>query len=330
MSKSTRRPPVNGKDVHVIDEDGPAELVMLAAVARRHYLQQQSKVEIAEELGISRFKVARMLEAARERGLVRIEIVRQGSLDVDASARLQEKFGLVHAVVVDAADAEPVAVRQQLGRAAADLLAEVLVDGDVLGLPWSRNVHSMVASLTSLPRVDVVQLTGAIALPDFDSSAVDIVRRAARLSGGRAHVFYAPFVLDSKSSADALRRQRGVVDGLARASAVTKAVVGIGAWQAGQSTIHDLLDDAEQRDLARRGVVGELAGIFFDGSGKPLRPKVAARLITMDPDDLVRVPEVIAVASGAAKAAAVRAALDGGLVHGLVVDVNLADVLLAD
>ena len=312
-----------------MDDDGPAELVMLAAVARRHYLQNQSKVEIADELGISRFKVARMLESARERGLVRIEIVRQGSLDVDLSARLQERFGLAHAVVVDTADADPGAVRHQLGRAAAELLSEVLVDGDVLGLPWSRNVHAVVAALTSLPRVEVVQLTGAIALPDFDSSAVDIVRRAARLSGGKAHVFYAPFVLDSKSSADALRRQPAVVDGLARAATVTKAVVGIGAWQPRESTIHDLLDEGERRDLTRRGVIGELAGIFFDGTGKPLRPKVAARLITMDPDDLARVPEVIAVVSGASKSTAVRAALDGGLVQGLVVDATLADVLLA-
>lgn len=309
--------------------DGPAELVMLAAVARRHYLQNQSKVEIADELGISRFKVARMLETARERGLVRIEIVRQGSLDVDASARLQERFGLAHAVVVDTADADTGAVRHLLGRATADLLSEVLVDGDVLGLPWSRSVHAVVAALSSLPRVEVVQLTGAIALPDFDSSAVDIVRRAARLSGGKAHVFYAPFVLDSRSSADALRRQPAVVDGLARASTVTKAVVGIGAWSHGESTIHDLLDDAEQRDLAGRGVIGELAGIFFDRFGKALRPKVAARLITLDPDDLARVPEVIAVVAGASRAKAVRAALEGGLVQGLVVDATLADVLLA-
>ena len=320
--------PVNGKDGHV-DDDGPAGLVMLAAVARRHYLQNQSKVEIAQELGISRFKVARMLEAARERGLVRIEIVRQGSLDVDLSARLQERFGLAHAVVLDTADADPGTVRHQLGRAAAELLSEVLVDGDVLGLPWSRNVHAMVGALTGLPRVDVVQLTGAIALPDLDSSAVDIVRRAARVSGGKAFVFYAPFVLDSKTSADALRRQPAVLDSLTRASAVTKAVVGIGSWQPGESTIHDLLDEVEQRDLAAHGVVGELAGIFFDADGKPLRPKVAARLITMDPDDLQRVAEVIAVVSGASKSGAVRAALEGGLVQGLVIDATLADVLLA-
>ncbi|MEP6854320.1 MAG: sugar-binding domain-containing protein [Pedococcus sp.] len=310
-------------------DEGPAGLVLLAAVARRHYLQDQSKVEIADELGISRFKVARLLDLARERGLVRIEIVRQGSLDVDSSARLQERYGLVHAVVVDTADADLDAVRQLLGRAAADLVSEVVVEGDVLGLPWSRNVHAVVGALKSLPPVEVVQLTGAIALSDFDSSAVDIVRRAARLGGGRAHVFYAPFVLDTKGSADVLRRQPAVAEGLAQAAAVTKAVVGIGHWASGGSTIHDHLKPAEQADLAGRGVVGEIAGVFFDAQGNTLRPKVAARLITIDAEALAAIPEVIAVASGAAKGPAVRAALEGRLVQGLVVDHQLADTLLA-
>jgi hypothetical protein len=44
-------------------------------VARRYYLQEQSKVDIAALLGISRFKVARLLDEARSTGLVRIEIV---------------------------------------------------------------------------------------------------------------------------------------------------------------------------------------------------------------------------------------------------------------
>lgn len=311
-----------------MSDDGPAGLVLMAAVARRHYLQDRSKVEIAHELGISRFKVARLLDEARERGLVRIEIARHGTLDIDASARLQEEFGLAHAVVVDATGADAEVVRQQLGRATADLLSEVLRKGDVLGLPWSRNVHAVVAGLSALPEVEVVQLTGAIELPDFESSAVDIVRRAARVSGGPARVFYAPFVLDSKAGADTIRRQPAVAHGLARASAVTTAVVGIGGWASGESTIHDLLSQDEQRTLAGRGVVGEVAGVFFDVNGKPLRPKVAARLITLSADDLAAIPEVIAVVSGTSKAPAVRAALKGGLVQGLVVDTTLAQALL--
>ena len=278
-------------------ELGPAELVLTAAVARRHYLHRQSKVEIAEELGISRFKVARMLDAAREMGLVRIEIVRQGTLDLDLSAHL---------------------------------LQEVVTARDVIGLPWSRTVHAVVGALESLPPVEVVQLTGAIVLPDFDSSAVDIVRRASRLADGTSRVFYAPFVLDDAASAEALRRQPPVAEGLARASSVTIAVVGIGGWAPGESTIHDLLGAEERDELAQAGVVGELAGVFFDRQGRVCRPAVTARLITISEAGLRGIREVIAVVSGAAKQEAVRAALQGDLVQSLVTDSELAQALLAE
>jgi DNA-binding transcriptional regulator LsrR (DeoR family) len=280
-----------------VAELGPAELVLTAAVARRHYLHHRSKVEIAEELGISRFKVARMLDAAREMGLVRIEIVRQGTLDLDLSAHL---------------------------------LQEVVTARDVIGLPWSRTVHAVVGALESLPPVEVVQLTGAIVLPDFDSSAVDIVRRASRLADGTSRVFYAPFVLDDAASAEALRRQPPVAEGLARASSVTIAVVGIGAWAPGESTIHDLLGAEERDELAQAGVVGELAGVFFDRQGRVCRPAVTARLITIGEAGLRGIREVIAVVSGAAKQEAVRAALQGDLVQGLVTDSELAQALLAE
>ena len=35
----------------------PAQLILIASVARRYYLEGKSKIEIAEELGLSRFKV---------------------------------------------------------------------------------------------------------------------------------------------------------------------------------------------------------------------------------------------------------------------------------
>ena len=53
---------------------GPRELLQLAAVASQYYLDGRSKVEIGQDLGLSRFKVARMLQEARERGIVQIQI----------------------------------------------------------------------------------------------------------------------------------------------------------------------------------------------------------------------------------------------------------------
>ena len=47
---------------------------MVAAVARRYYLDGMSKGEIARDLKLSRCQVARLLDVARSSGLVRIEI----------------------------------------------------------------------------------------------------------------------------------------------------------------------------------------------------------------------------------------------------------------
>jgi len=102
---------------------GPAELVLMASVARRYYLDGQSKIEIAEHTKLSRFKVARLLEKARATGLVRIEIGFAGPIDVQLSDRLQEAYGLRTSVVLDVPDDDLVGLRGQLGRTTAELLS---------------------------------------------------------------------------------------------------------------------------------------------------------------------------------------------------------------
>ena len=117
---------------------GPAELVQAAAMARRFYLEGKSKIQIAEEFGVSRFKVARVLETALERDLVRIEIRVPAELDAERSDALRARYGLRHAVVVESpAEAEETPDPENLGEVAADLLGELVNEGDVLGASGS-------------------------------------------------------------------------------------------------------------------------------------------------------------------------------------------------
>src|SRR5687768_14755669 len=114
------------------DSPGPAQVVLTASIARRYFLDGRSKIEIAEEFGLSRFKVARLLDAARESGLVRIEIRHPGQIDVDLSAQLRDRYGLQHAVVMDLPDDDAESLREHVGRAAARLLTEIITPEDVL------------------------------------------------------------------------------------------------------------------------------------------------------------------------------------------------------
>src|SRR3954467_14891147 len=107
---------------------GPASLVLSATVARRYYFDEVSKSDIAAELGLSRFKVARLLDHARATGLVRIELDYRGELDLDLSARLGTAYGLRHSIVIDSAQDDEDVLRANLGRAAAELLSEIVTE----------------------------------------------------------------------------------------------------------------------------------------------------------------------------------------------------------
>ena len=188
---------------------GPSQLVLTASVARRYYLDNRSKTELAQEFRISRFKVARLLEAARSSGLVRIDIGWAGVIDVELSVLLKERFCLQHSVVIDVPEGNDAELRRQLGTAAAELLEEIVTTEDVLGLAWARSVSAMTGALRRMAATPVVQLTGALSHPDIEDSSIELVREVAQISGGPAYLFYAPLVVPDAATANALRRQPG-------------------------------------------------------------------------------------------------------------------------
>lgn len=308
---------------------GPARLVLTASVARRYYLDGRSKIEIAEEFALSRFKVARLLEDARSSGLVRIEISHPGVVDVELSARLMETLGLTHCVVTDTPEDHPASLREHLGAAAAGLLTEIVTPDDVLGLSWARSVSAMATALGRLATVPVVQLTGALARPGVDDSSIELVREVARVSGGPAYFFYAPMAVPDAATARALRQQPEVARAFSLIGSVTKAVAGVGAWEPEQSTLYDATGETERTELARLGVTADVSGVLIDARGEPIVAALTERMIGITAAQMQAIPEVIGIVYGLAKVHAVLAAVRSGLVDSLVTHNTLANALIA-
>jgi DNA-binding transcriptional regulator LsrR (DeoR family) len=307
---------------------GPAALVLTASVARRYYVDRASKSDIAAELGLSRFKVARLLENAHASGLVRIELDYRGEIDLDRSVRLRAAFGLRHCVVIDSPDDDDTLLRTNLGRAAAGLLDEITEADDVLGLAWARSLMAMRASLTRLAPCPVVQMTGALSRPDVDASSIELVREVARISKGPAYYFYAPMILPDAATANAMRRQPEVSQAIGMFGRITKAVIAVGAWEKGLSTVADAVSEREFREMYEQGVRAEMGGIQVDAQGTPVTTSISERMIAIDARELQAVPEVIAIAYGTAKAPALHAAIRGGFVTSLVTHASMADAVL--
>jgi DNA-binding transcriptional regulator LsrR (DeoR family) len=311
-----------------LSADRPSEVVLAARVARQFYLEGVSKVDIAGQLGISRFRVARLLDSARESGMVRIEIgLPGGTLDAGLSAELCAAFGLRHAFVFNFPE-ESSALRTRLGEATGQVLTDLITPEDVLGLTWSRTLSGLTAALTQLPPCPIVQLTGAVPPPD-GRDLLELVRGVARVGGGTAHAFYAPMLVSDAATATAIRRQADIAEAFALIPSVTVAVVSIGAWSPGLSTIYDAVTPAEREELAAAGVHAEVAGVFIGVDGRTLDTALDGRMIVAPTPLFTRIPFVLGVAYDPAKSTSVYAAIRGGLIHGLVTHSSLARGLLA-
>jgi DNA-binding transcriptional regulator LsrR (DeoR family) len=312
-----------------LSADRPSDLVLAARVARQFYVEGISKIDIADRLGISRFRVARLLDSAREAGMVRIEIgLPGGNLDAGLSAELCSAFGLKHAFAFNFPDDDEPALRRRMGEAAGQALMDIVTPDDVLGMSWARSLSELTAALTRMPPCPIVQMTGAVP-PPRGRDLLDLVRSVARIGGGPAHVFYAPMIVDDAETAAAIRRQADVAGAFALVPSVTITMLAIGAWGPGLSTVYDAFTEAEQEAIARLGVCAEMAGVFLADDGRPVETALDSRMIVTPGSALAKIPCVIAVAYGVSKTAAVRAAIRGRMIHGLITHASLARALLS-
>lgn len=311
---------------------GPAETLQAAAIGRRFYVQGASKLEIAGEFGISRFKVARILDQARDSGLIRVEFELPVPLEPTLSDDVARAYGIRRALVLERADGGEVELRKRIGAMTAELLTEVVTEDDVLGLVWARTVNAMTDSLRGLARCPLVQLCGVSSRIDAREHSADrsveTVRQVASISGGEPFPIFGPLVLPDHRTARTLRRQPGIAEAFERFSKITKAVVSIGAWRSGQSTVYSVLGQQQREALAQQGAVAEVAARLFDAEGNELAGDPGHHVLAISVPELKRVPEVIALGGGEGKADAIAAVLRSGMVNTLITDAPAAKRLI--
>ncbi|MCL3862077.1 sugar-binding transcriptional regulator [Actinotalea sp. K2] len=306
----------------------PDQAELLLKVAKRYYFEQRSKVEIAGELGISRFRVARLLEEGIARGAVRITLHRPRERESQLSAQLKARYGLQHAIVVNSGNLSEPRLREALGRAGAKLLAGLLTDGDVLGVGWGRTVKAVAEAASDLPRCPVVQLSGIAGHPGENS--MELVRIFSGLTGESAYPLYTPLLVPDAATAASLRRSPGVAETFGRFRDVSVALVAIGSWNPPNSQLRTLFSAQEKEMLAESGLQAEVGGVLLDAQGQEIVTRLSAQIMGITGPELAAIPTVIAVAGHVTKARAIRSVLLSGFVNALVTDSAVARVLLEE
>ena len=307
-------------------------LDLLAQVAIWYYEEGMNQAEIAERINKSRSMVSRLLEQAREAGLVEVRVRYPLRTDEELGHQLRQEFGLAEAHVLAKPPEDYSLLLRRLGELGARCLQGALHPGIVIGLSWGTAVHAVVSAMpaTLVPDATVVQLIGAVGYGDPMVDGAELGRWLAQKLGASFRFLSAPLLVKDEAVAEALRRERINQETLKIAAQAEVAVVGIGSADPGYSSFlrAGYMSRREVEELLAAGVVGDIVSHLIDDEGRVVDIPANRRTVGLDADALRRIPKVIAVSGSVAKARAIVAALRGGFVGCLVTDAHTAQAVL--
>lgn len=305
---------------------------LLAQVAIWYYEEGLNQADIAERINKSRSMVSRLLDQAREAGLVEVRVRYPLRTDEELEQRLCQEFGLAEAHVLAKPPEDYQFLLRRLGELGARCLQASLHPGITIGLSWGTAVHAVVSTMPVVPVIDstVVLLIGAVGYGDPMVDGTELGRWLAQKLGASFRFLSAPLLVKDEAVAKALRRERINQETLAAAAKAEVAIVGIGSAEPEYSSLlrAGYISKSDVDALLAAGVVGDFVAHQFDDQGRVLDIPANRRAICLDADSLRRIPKVIAVSGSVPKARAIAAALRGGLCNCLVTDARAAEAVL--
>lgn len=309
------------------------DLRLLVKVSRFYYEDGLNQDAITTRLGLSRSKVSRLMARARATGIVQINVVAPEGLFLDVEGRLEDRFGLEEALVVESHPGDPQAqVSRAVGNAAAGYLGRAIATRSTIGMCWGDTLRYMAAALTPqrYPNAQVVQIIGGIGQPDAEVHATELCRSVSRSLGCRLTLLPVPGIVKDQRTREALLSDVHVQRAVEAFDDLDIAFVGIGAPTRDSVTMRDgsIITRAELDALLRKGAVGDIALRYYDSNGECIGSDIDDRIIGMTLEQIKQVPKVVGVSGGPDKVGAIRAALKGQLIRVLITDSVTAERLL--
>jgi len=315
---------------------------LMSRAAWLYYQAGLNQEETAARLGLTRARVNKLLQLARERGIVSITIDHRDVGLLPLEERLRQRFDLELCICtpqlgLGAGEVCPGTAiaelpRRAVGAAAAQHLREVLARSPeaVVGTGWGRTLEQMTLNIAGLsaPRARFVSLMGSL-VANSACNPFEVVQGLARSTGGEGYFLPVPFIADTERDRDVLLSQVSVARPLELARNTDLALISVGELT-GTSLlrVQQMISDDDLSSLRAAGAVGDTNGIFFDRDGRPVDHPLNARTLAVGFEDLTRSCTVI-LAAGHVKVEAVHALLRSGMPSGLIIDGDAALELAA-
>lgn len=310
------------------------DLALLLAVARMYYDGQQTQQDIADNLGLSRSKVSRLLSRALDVGIARVIVHNPFSQAIDLSSKLKRAFNLDEVIVTPNLLDNQTIISRELGKAAARYIETHLPHNAVVGIGRGRSVSESVKTIqTRIPgrSPTVVPVAGGMGPADSLFPASENARLMAQRLKGECVFIYAPAIVRKKAIKQAILDEYHTSKAVSLWGHLDWVIAGVG-----EVPIEGAKPGSEYiialEDFTRRiGIepVADLCSWFVLSDGSIPLTECASRVIGASPKQMVAAKVRMAIAGGSSKASAIAGVLKTGIPNVLVTDESAALAIVA-
>ncbi|UYZ12252.1 sugar-binding transcriptional regulator [Brevibacillus sp. WF146] len=304
----------------------------LVRVAKMYYMMELTQAEIAKKMGVSRPVISKLLQRAKDTGIVEIFIRDETVSMVELEQQLEAAYGIDEVIVVPAhgSDNEEI-VKQQVAKAAAQHLTRWIRNKKRVGISWGTTLYHLVNEYPyeKHHKMKVYPLVGGIGRHRIEIHSNQLAYEWSKKLGGTCQFLYAPAIVESVELKRQLLESSDIGALLEEAKKVELAVVGVG--NPFESTMEQMgyLKAEDIEHLRAAQAIGDISSRFYNRDGEEIGNSLNDRVIGLELADFRRIPTVVGVASGTKKLEAVWGVLQGGYFDKLVIDEALAEALLA-
>lgn len=303
---------------------------LLASVASLYYINNLTQSEIAGRLFISRSKVSRLLQEARDLGIVKISIFEPWNRDLNLEQQFCDRFSLKNARILNFTESTSnEEILQKLGEAAAYYLDSILDAHTILGISWGYTIYKTVHAIHTRKNIPftVVPIMGPAIISSPEKDSPNLAKQLAMAYGGKYYYIYAPLFVSSENLRRELIQDQKIREVLTLASRANVILTSVGSIQ--YRSWKDYISIQEMAEIQQLGGIGHIGGHFYDINGKEVMTGLGRRLIAIDMSSLRHAGNTICVAGLPEKAAAILGALNAGLLNTLITDSNTAAKILS-
>jgi len=309
------------------------KLTILVEAARLYYEHQLSQLEISKRILVSRPTVSRLLQQARDTGIVKIEITDPSDIGSRLESAIAEKYNLKKVIIVPTDTNDKNIIKKRLGKAAVLFLDQIISKGTILGISWGTTMQEVANQIQSrkVENMTVVQLNGGISRAELHTHASEIAKTIGNRYKAIPYLMPLPAVVDNAELKRAILTDKNISRTLKLGCKADIAMFTIGSFNHNSVLVKaDYFDDNEVEQLLKQGAVGDICSRILKEDGTICSEKLNDRTIGIELEELKKKAYSIAVAGGKEKFRAIQAGLKGKWFNTLITDDGIATKLLKD